>query len=289
VVVPEKHLYATKENHMKKLILAALLCSVSSRAFANNIVAGVHPPIGEKGYALQVDNRIISQHASVFVNRMGKTSHTHYNQFSNLLIGRVFIPGWLFRLSVPYTEVQDPARTRSSFGDVLAEAGASDEWNGWHYRALAFVCMPGEYSSNRLNVGTGAWSIGPNASLTRYFADKKYNASVWAQYAFNFANPETQIRAGNIFSYAVATTRRFDLGGSVMAGIEHRGLMADPNTKDSDDVSRSKRQLSAGPVMMINLNRVLPGFSLWPTAQYDFYNRNTSRMNLHYLKLQYVW
>ncbi|OGR41427.1 MAG: hypothetical protein A2X35_10490 [Elusimicrobia bacterium GWA2_61_42] len=276
---------------MKIITLSALLFTLASPAFANNITAAAHPPIGEKGYALQIDNRLIAQSASILVDSKGDEIKSKSSLMSNLLIGRVFIPGWMFRVSVPYTQSESGVNQRSAFGDVITEAGLSDEWNGWHYRALMYVNIPGKYDPARtLNVGAGAWSIGPNLSFTRYLADKKYNVSAWAQYAVNFTNPDTQVKAGNIFSYAVAATAQIEAGVPMLVGVEQRGLVGDPNTVDgSAGTNKAKQQFSAGPVMMINLGKFMPGFTLWPTAQYDFYNRNTSRLSLYYLKLQYVW
>lgn len=274
----------------RKILIAGALLAAASPVLANNIIAADHPPFGDKGYVLQFDNRVISQSAAVFVDRAGKESGSRSSLRSNLLIARVFVPGWLFRVSLPYTRSETAAARRSALGDIVTEAGLSDEWKGWYYRALLYANIPGAYDPARLNVGSGAWSLGPNASFTRYFSEKKYNVSAWAQYAVNFTNPYTQVKAGNSFSYAVAGAVQLDAGVPLQAGIEQRGLLADPNTRDGSAFGYdSRRELSVGPVLMINLKKLLPGFTLWPTAQYDFYNRNTARLNLYYLKLQYSW
>lgn len=103
-------------------------------------------------------------------------------------------------------------------------------------------------------------------------------------------NPETHVRAGDSLSCAFAASALLNPGLPVRAAIELRGLRAKPGeVRGNSSGQWSKTQLSAGPSFMVNMQKYLPGFTLWPTAQLDFYNRNTQRTALYYLKVQYNW
>lgn len=274
-----------------KYILSGLMLLLGAPLAANNIITAEHPPFGDKGYALQFDDRLIYSGGDTFVNRKGDEADKKVSLYSDLFITRLYVPGWLFRLSVPYSWYELAGRTRNGAGDLVAEAGLSRENGPWRWRALVFANIPSAgYDKARENIATGAWSVGPNIAVTRYFADKKYDMNLWAQYAFNFANPETHTSAGNVFCYALAASALFDPGLPVRAAIEQRGLFGDPQeVRDSSAGKYGREQISIGPSLMVNLQKYLPGFTLWPTAQYDIYNRNTVRQALYYLKLQYNW
>lgn len=274
---------------MKKLTASLLLCACVSPAFANNIITAEHPPFGDKGWALQLDDRLIYTKATVLLDRKGNESAKETTLASNLFITRLYIPGWLFRLSIPYSRLEISDKSRSAIGDIVMEAGASREYGSWRLRALLFASAPvSKFDAARTNVGAGAWSAGPNISITRYLADKKYDLNLWAQYAFNFTNPESRVKAGNAFSYAAAASALLNPGVPVRAAIEQRGLLADPNAiRESSRGQWGKTQLSVGPSFMVNMQKYLRGLTLWPTAQFDFYNRNTQRTALYYLKVQY--
>jgi len=51
-------------------------------------------------------------------------------------------------------------------------------------------------------------------------------------------------------------------------------------------VSSAGRSLGIGPVAMLDMSRFVKGFSLWPTAVFDYHNRNSSQNRLYYLKIQ---
>lgn len=275
---------------MKKLLIAVLL-SAPSGAFANNITGADHPPYGDNGYALQIDNRMMFSRSSEVVDRKGDASDKEVVMTSNLFITRLFIPDWMFRVSIPYTQLAVNDVSRSDIGDVNIEAGASREFGDWRLRALLFAGVPtSRYDAARTNVGTGAWAVGPSIYLTRYFSGKKYEASLWGQYNFNFTNPKTHVKAGNSLTYWAASTVLLDVGVPMRAGLEQRGLFGEPNQVSGSSAGQwGKTQMSLGPVLLVNMGKYIPGFSLWPTAQFDFYNRNTQKTALYYLKVQYVW
>jgi hypothetical protein len=276
-----------------KMLLMAVLLSAPSGAFANNVTGADHPPIGENGYTLQIDNRMMYSRSSELIDRKGDASDKEVIMTSNLFITRLFIPDWMFRFSIPYTQLAVNDVSRSDLGDVNIEAGASREFGDWRLRALLFACVPTskfDETAGATNIGTNAWSVGPSLYLTRYFADKKYEASLWSQYNVNFTNPKTHVKAGNSLTYWATSTVLLDVGVPVRAGLEQRGLFGEANQVGGSSAGQwGKTQMSLGPVFLANLGKYVPGFSLWPTAQFDFYNRNTQKTALYYLKVQYVW
>ncbi|MCM2266927.1 MAG: transporter [Elusimicrobiales bacterium] len=273
--------------------LCALLLFASGPALASNIMTADCPPIGERGYTLQVDNRLTYSLSEKFVDRKGAESAKENEQRLNLLIARVFLPGLLFRASIPYSQIAVNGVSRSDFGDVTLEGGLTRKWGPWRLRALLFAGVPvsrWDRSAGATNIGVNAWSFGPNFSVTRYLDGNNYDLDFWAQYAVNFTNPATRIKAGNVFSYAAAAGAKVPLGPHTRVAVEQRGLFGDPNeVRGSSAGQWGKTQLSAGPAMFISMEKLLPGFQLWPIAQFDFYNRNTQRTALYYLKLQYNW
>lgn len=275
---------------MRALLLAAAIFSAAP-ARANNIITAEHPPFGDKGWALQFDNRVIASVSDEFVSRTGTASDRKVSLAANLFITRLYIPGWLFRASLQYSDLENAGRRRGALADAVVEAGLSRESGPWRWRALLFAGVPtADYDPARLNTGAGAWSLGPNFSVTRYLADKKYDLNLWAQYSRNFTNPETRVRAGDAFAYAFEASALFDAGLPVRAGIEQRGTLSSPNEVGGSSRGQwGRSQFSAGPALMINLQKYLPGCQLWPIAQFDFYNRNTQKTDLYYLKLQYNW
>lgn len=278
---------------MKKILIAVLLLAPAS-AYANNVITAEHPPFGDKGYALQIDNRMMYSRSDELISRKGDASDKEVTMATNLFITRLFIPDWMFRFSIPYSQNSINDVSRSDFGDVNIEAGASRELGpDWRLRALLFLSAPTsrfDKTAGATNIGSGAWAIGPNFGLTRYFADKKYEASLWSQYTVYFTNPKTHVKSGNTLAYWASATALVDPGVPARVGLEQRGLFGDPNeVRDSSLGQWGKTQLSLGPVAFVNLNKYIKGFQLWPTAQFDFYNRNSQKTNLYYLKVQYIW
>jgi len=271
--------------------VALLLCVLPGTARANNVITAEHPPFGTKGFAIQSDNRLIYQDASTFVDRDGNESHTAVRQRQALAILRVFVPNWMARLSVPYSAAVQNNGRLEGFGDLFLEAGASREHGDYRYRVLFAAKAPtGRYRSERpINTGSGQWDFGPNLSLTRYLMDKAVDLDLSCQYLYRRRNPNTDVKPGNELSYAAAAAVRPWRKAPVRGGLELRGLFADPASNAGTDIGGAKRCLSLGPAFLISLDRWAEGLTLWPTAQWDVYDRNLNRTRLYYLKVQYSY
>jgi hypothetical protein len=265
------------------------LALLPGAALANNVITAEHPPYGDKGYALQSDNRLIYQDAAAFVSRDGRESHTAVRQRQGLAVFRFFIPGWMLRVSVPYTALAQNSGRLEGWGDLFFEAGASRESGDWRYRALFAAKAPtGLYDSARaVNTGSGQWDFGPSLYVTRYLLDKAVDLDLFCQYLYRRPNHNTDVKPGNELSYAAVAAVQPWPKVPVRGGLEVRGLFADPNSNAGTDTGAAKRNLSMGPAFQIKLNQWVRGLTLWPTAQWDVYDRNSNRTRLYYLKVQF--
>jgi hypothetical protein len=272
----------------RRSLAAVLFAVIGSSAFANNIVTAEHPPIAPRGWTLQIDDRPTYARSTNFVNRDGSDKTQASTSRQDLLIMRVYLPKMMFRASIPVVSQSLNASGRYGVGDAIFEGGASLEEGPWRLRLLGFTKAPtGNFSNSQaVNVGSGQWDFGPSLYVTRYFDEKNVDVDLQTQYAFKLPNTTSGVRPGDEWTYALAAARRFDLGAPVRLGVEQRAFLGEPNRRDGVSIAPARRSLGAGPVAMIDMGRWLKGFTIWPTMIFDFYDRNLSRTQLYYLKLQ---
>lgn len=267
------------------------LALAAAPAAANNIITAEQPPLAPRGWTLQFDNRPTYVRSPAFVDRDGNAAPQSVTSRQLLMIVRLFTPRMMLRASVPVVSQSQNATGRYGVGDAVFEAGALVNPGPWRFRLLGFAKAPtgGFDAPQPVNIGGGQWDFGPGLYVTRYFDGKRVDADLHAQYAFRTPNTENGVRPGSELACSLALAREFQIGVPVRAGVEHRAFFGEPNRRDGAAVGAARRSLGVGPVAMVNMSRYLKGFSLWPTLIFDVYNRNSSRSQLYYLKVVFVY
>lgn len=274
---------------MRKLRPTALLLLLAASASANNIITAEQPPIAERGYTLQFDNRPTYTRSNTAVARDGRETSQSVTTRQFLSIVRLYTKTMMLRASIPVVSQSVNAKGRYGVGDAFFEGGALYNPGMWRFRILGFFKAPtGNFDRTQtVNIGSGQWDFGPSLYITRYFDEKRVDVDLQTQYAFRLPNTDNGVRPGNELTYNLAAARLVELGVPVRLGIENRGFFGEPNRRDGVATGGARYSMGVGPVAMINLSRFVKGFTLWPTAIYDVYNRNTSRNHLYYLKIQF--
>jgi|GEM_PF-6376499 len=271
------------------VLFLACAALAPARLFANNIQTAEHPAFGDKGYALQFDNRALINYSDTFVNANGTTRQAIVSQDTWQSNFRAFIPGWMLRVGLNYTHLQQSGGGRWGWGDTNLEAGASREFGNTRLRALLYVKAPtGSYDPARtVNIGSAQWDMGPELYLTQYLFDKKVDIDLYSLYSFRFRNAQNDTTPGRELCYMVTAAYLVNVGVPVRVGVEHRGLFGDPAVKAGHHSGLAKRTLTLGPVAQFNLARFVPGLSVWPAVFFDVENRNSARTTQYFTRLNY--
>ncbi|MDD5302403.1 MAG: transporter [Elusimicrobia bacterium] len=275
------------DRHRPLVALAVLLLTAAPAA-ANNIITAEQPPIAARGWTLQFDNRPTYLRSPALVDRDGNGRPQSATSRQLLMIVRLYTRRMMLRASVPVVSQSQNGSGRYGLGDAFFEGGALVNPGPWRMRLLGFAKAPtgGFDKTQAVNIGGGQWDFGPSLYVTRYFDEKRVDVDLQTQYAFRMPNTENGVRPGNELTYNLAVAREFQVGVPMRLGLEHRAFFGEPNRRDGAAVGAARRSLAVGPVAMFNLGRFLKGFSLWPTMIFDVYNRNCSRNQLYYLKIQ---
>lgn len=276
---------------MRHRAAAAVLLLLAGPAAANSIVTAERPEIAPRGWTYQLEARPIYARSTRFVDRDGTVRDRSDADRQLLMIARVFTARSMWRVSLPLASRSRDGAGRYGAGDALFEGGALLRPGPWRLRLNAFVKAPtGGYDrAQAVNIGGGQWDFGPMLYVTRYFDEGRADADLFAQYSFRGPNAASGIRPGNEASWCLALAREVRLGVPVRAGLEQRGFFGEPDRRDGAAVSAARRSLSVGPVFLVKLDRFVHGFSLWPTAMFDVYDRNMPRTRQYYARVMYAF